>query len=211
MPLPDVPYHWQEWHYSCTFACLRMALACRFPHLPVPTEYELGLSNLGMSAYELFQRARQCGLSPEPLALDDLEAETAAAVAGGFLVIACVPPEAVGYDPTDRYLHAVLILDVQDDQVVLQDPRRHTEDDPVRFDGLRLRFADNVQRHLGELAARRIDRDTFLSGLPERLAMCIPRSRFFDRWYNGGIGIDPTANDGLQPGEAGYLYAAFMV
>jgi len=211
MSLPDVPYYWQEWSYSCALACLRMALGFRFPERPVPTERQLGLSSIGTQGHELFQWAQGYDLRPEPLDLHDLEGEVVAAVESGFLVIAYVPPEAVGYEPTSEYMHAVLILALEGDRVVLFDPRRHTEDDPVRFEGLRLQFADDVQRHLGNLAARRIDGEAFLNGLPARLAMHIDRTHFFDRWYNGGVGIDPTANDGLQPGEAGYSYAAFMV
>jgi ABC-type bacteriocin/lantibiotic exporter with double-glycine peptidase domain len=128
----DVPYFDQQTDDTCAPACLRMALAYRFPERDV-SESELGtqchcLADAGCTPNDAFAAAQHYGLPALWLEATRLEAEVETAINEGSPVVAHVELRGLPYTPQPpngrEYWHTVLIVGLDDTRIYLHDPDR---------------------------------------------------------------------------------------
>jgi hypothetical protein len=129
MTLLAVPYLPQETESTCAPACLRMALAFRFPERAF-AEADLASRarcrpGLGTRPVDLYRSARQCGLYPAWLPNARMETELATSIEAGAPVLAIVQlgllPYCLPGTPFQAW-HAVLVVGLTEQFVYLHDP-----------------------------------------------------------------------------------------
>jgi hypothetical protein len=140
----DVPYYQQETEDTCAPACLRMALAFRFPEprflwsvlawqfsRKPSTEVELAkqcacLVGQGTRPEDVFHAARRYRLAASWLDNSNLAAEVEGALQAGCPVLANVELRALPYvvspPPGRVFWHTVLIVGMDDRYIYVHDP-----------------------------------------------------------------------------------------
>jgi uncharacterized protein YvpB len=129
MVLIDVPFFRQETCDTCAPACLRMALACRFPDRAV-SEAELArrcrcVKGLGTLVNAVYRAARRYRLAATWLDNTHIEAEVEAALIAGCPVLANVQLRLLPYYPSSQppqAWHSVLVVGLDARYVYLHDP-----------------------------------------------------------------------------------------
>lgn len=124
-----VPYFSQETCDTCAPACLRMALAFRFPDHPV-SEATLArqcryVKALGCLVKDVYRAAHRYGLPARWLRHTHIEAEVAAALQAGCPVLANVQLRLLlSYVPAQppQMSHSVLLIGLDERYVYLHDP-----------------------------------------------------------------------------------------
>lgn len=133
MAILDVPYFQQETDDTCAPACLRMALAFRFPSKTV-SETELAnrcrcVKGLGCLVDDVYRTARRYKLTAKWLKNAHIEAEVKTALNAGCPVLANVELRVLPYmpppPPDEDIWHTVLIVGMDDPYVYLHDPDRY--------------------------------------------------------------------------------------
>lgn len=115
----DVPFFRQETCDTCAPACLRMALACRFPDRAI-SEAELArrcrcVRGLGTLVGAVYRAARRYRLAATWLENTHIEAEVEAALTAGYPVLANVQLRVLPYYPSSQLpqaWHSVLIVGI---------------------------------------------------------------------------------------------------
>ena len=128
-----VPFFHQQTPDTCAAACLRMALAFRFPHNPV-AESALARScdcipTLGCLAGDVFRTAQQYTLPAHWLNDASIEQDIEGALRAGNPVLANVQLRALSYYRTGTFVpaarHSVLIVGLDSSAVYIHDPDTH--------------------------------------------------------------------------------------
>lgn len=133
MAILAVPYFRQETDDTCAPACLRMALAFRFPNGQV-MEAELARrcrceKGEGCAADDVFRAARRYRLAAVWLENQRIEEEVDAALGAGCPVLANTELRGLPYLPSlpdvdqdAEFWHSVLIIGLDEQYVYLHDP-----------------------------------------------------------------------------------------
>lgn len=133
MSILDVRYFQQGTNDTCAPACLRMALAFRFPGKSV-SETDVAKrcryqKLLGCDVKDVFRAARHYRLPAHWLDNSRMEEEVEAALKVGCPVLANVELRALPYMPpppaNEELWHTVLIVGMDDQYVYLHDPDQY--------------------------------------------------------------------------------------
>ena len=131
MPILAIPYFQQETLDTCAAACLRMAIAFRFPDESVwEAEWALKcrcLDGQGIAPDDAFVAAQSFGLPVRWLDNSNIGQDIETALESGSPVVANVELQALRYllqdvDSNEEFWHSVLIIGMDDQFLYLHDP-----------------------------------------------------------------------------------------